>query len=100
PHTPALHSFPTRRSSDLTSAQTPPTPTLVPRPRITTGGVGTPSALDWQTRYDQAAGKRSSGKTKAWIGLALGGAGVPLWILGNRSEEHTSELQSLAYLVC
>src|SRR2546425_3763430 len=30
---------------------------------------------------------------------ARGRHGAPTWIL-NRSEEHTSELQSLAYLVC
>src|SRR5205823_10360680 len=27
-------------------------------------------------------------------------AGPRLWLRGRRSEEHTSELQSLAYLVC
>src|SRR2546425_4702954 len=25
---------------------------------------------------------------------------IPVWVDANRSEEHTSELQSLAYLVC
>src|SRR3989441_7981417 len=35
-------------------------------------------------------------------GVALGGmaAGLAAGALGKRSEEHTSELQSLAYLVC
>src|SRR4029078_13747305 len=33
--------------------------------------------------------------------VALGGFGIiPPWVFAARSEEHTSELQSLAYLVC
>src|SRR2546425_3581274 len=39
------------------------------------------------------SGCRSPGRRRAWIGLH------PL-LDARRSEEHTSELQSLAYLVC
>src|SRR5437899_12882278 len=55
-----LHSFPTRRSSDLSPAATRPGDTAVPRPRL----VSRPRAAS------------------------------------ERSEEHTSELQSLRHVVC
>src|SRR5205823_14886669 len=61
-----LHSFPTRRSSDLSEV--------------------------------------AKNKLIGYPGLAVGGVGVIILLLflfmGARSEEHTSELQSLAYLVC
>src|SRR5687767_8607225 len=54
------------------------------------------------------AGKRVSltGGPYAYVGTAFGSyagfiSGLLLWMLSTfRSEEHTSELQSLAYLVC
>src|SRR5687767_6784464 len=66
-----LHSFPTRRSSDLSSKRM-----AAPKAR---GRSLRPSAMR----------RRSS-----WLRLAGGSR------CGTRSEEHTSELQSLAYLVC
>src|SRR5205823_12975745 len=38
--------------------------------------------------------------SQPWPRIAVVGAGAVGGILGHRSEEHTSELQSLAYLVC
>src|SRR5205823_13647227 len=86
PTPPALPSFPTRRSSDLRKNQHPASP----RARIS----------------------RSAGCALAAV-LLLCERGRPAWqresaLLRNqrkvtaltRSEEHTSELQSLAYLVC
>src|SRR5205823_13400556 len=66
-----LHSFPTRRSSDL--------PTLV---------------LDGRAYHllPGACGVVPVSVPHAWLGPSSGSA--------RRSEEHTSELQSLAYLVC
>src|SRR5205823_14992332 len=68
-----LHSFPTRRSSDL-DRQPGIESEMTPRPR----------AEDPQYR--------GSGKLHDKVALITGG--------DSRSEEHTSELQSLAYLVC
>src|SRR5205823_7106264 len=91
-----LHSFPTRRSSDLP-------------------GPGEPKPLDYVVAHLKIAEDKP-----VVIGAPLAGAG---WVAGNgccnpeiihrgsvlsvngalydaRSEEHTSELQSLAYLVC
>src|SRR5205823_7777771 len=68
----ALHSFPTRRSSDLGR------------------GVCVVRGL--------RAGNGRPGRDRTG-GAGGGGGGVPE-PAGHRSEEHTSELQSLAYLVC
>src|SRR5205823_14058783 len=91
-----LPSFPTRRSSDL----------------LMLAKFGTP---EQRSRWlpDLATGKRRSGiaLTEPQAGSDLQGItttarregdhfvvnGAKTWI---RSEEHTSELQSLAYLVC
>src|SRR5687767_15442933 len=35
-----------------------------------------------------------------WTNQVLLNIVIPLWLVEERSEEHTSELQSLAYLVC
>src|SRR5205823_12639156 len=89
---PTLHSFPTRRSSDLSSR----------------GGIASDGE---HTRSDAAtvpepggAPQRRHGRAGAPGGVrraGRAGAGA-LADLGDRarSEEHTSELQSLAYLVC
>src|SRR5205823_7663947 len=63
-----LHSFPTRRSSDLTKTFRSPS---------------------WGTRAAQCWSSRTSS-----IRIAAAPRGL------SRSEEHTSELQSLAYFVC
>src|SRR5205823_8246151 len=63
-------------------------------PESCAGGVGTCPVPDL------AARDLNSGSNKRlWYGMTRG---TPLNSLGgvNRSEEHTSELQSLAYLVC
>src|SRR5205823_14975628 len=97
PHPP---SFPTRRSSDLSSAQNPPTPAipnatiLHPRHRRaamrwTPGG----DSQDIEDRRDQGGG--GGGFQFGGMHIGIGGA---LVLLVLRSEEHTSELQSLAYL--
>src|SRR5687767_15301023 len=76
-----LHSFPTRRSSDLVAgrAEHRAGPGEIGRQRV---GLGASTSL------------RVIGRIPVAVGLDRG-AGQP-----ERSEEHTSELQSLAYLVC
>src|SRR5205823_13681913 len=73
-----LHSFPTRRSSDL-------------RRRLLRGSLALVSKTEREEcqraqRNDDA--QNETPWTRLWLRFA--------W----RSEEHTSELQSLAYLVC
>src|SRR5205823_13030414 len=91
-----LHSFPTRRSSDLPPAQWR---ALLRRQRFrqdqqAVEGIGEAQdrrCPERQPRIDvakQATQRRAQDKTGAE------GRADP------RSEEHTSELQSLAYLVC
>src|SRR5205823_14950867 len=74
-----LHSFPTRRSSDLD----------VPLRRPPCAPHGDPLRDD---RHGRRVGRRPQLLTSQQIRPALA--------RGRRSEEHTSELQSLAYLVC
>src|SRR5690606_42152857 len=83
----ALHSFPTRRSSDLV------TPTVLPV-------IGAITAFTLVTPIAQ------TGRNYA-IGGALLGIGLILYLITylyngavKRSEEHTSELQSRENLVC
>src|SRR5207247_10757738 len=75
-----LHSFPTRRSSDLSPSASAPCAT--PSPGATTS---------WTTSSDGS----SPGCRSSWVGGR--------WSRPNpfpRSEEHTSELQSRVDLVC
>src|SRR5687767_15720444 len=79
----ALHSFPTRRSSDLVS--------------VPADGSATVAIL--------RAGVREMIKPGAVATVGAEGCTPPPTVTGRavqprRSEEHTSELQSLAYLVC
>src|SRR5205823_13843179 len=86
PSHPTLHSFPTRRSSDLNCF-----PTSFPRatqPRLPSSWINSPSANICVAPGNTTAGKPISRATTAPC------ESEP------RSEEHTSELQSLAYLVC
>src|SRR5262249_56306444 len=90
-HLPDLPSFPTRRSSDLppTSADVPP---ACPRRREAPGMLRPPAALrtpgsGWKHRGFPACG--SALRSGSWGCLHR-----------ERSEEHTSELQSLTNLVC
>src|SRR5947209_14106530 len=77
-----LHSFPTRRSSDLSAC---------PVPRDPSGSSDRP----W-------AGRSGSRPGLAWAASSwaehLDSAAAGPWL--GRSEEHTSELQSRQYLVC
>src|SRR5205085_10100900 len=73
----ALHSFPTRRSSDLSSASC----------------GATPRGRDDEPR--RPAGRRRPGDRRAVRRLR-----APLAPGAQRSEEHTSELQSQSNLVC
>src|SRR5205823_14175424 len=81
-----LHSFPTRRSSDLTVR---PFPKRMPPP----------------IRSGRRGGLRPRVRPRQQVALppvdahGLEGEGLVLGV-DARSEEHTSELQSLAYLVC
>src|SRR5690606_41849483 len=79
-----LHSFPTRRSSDL----------------LTRMSIGRPSPTSWSTKAEtESSEDRSSGRVVTFApGTSLrmrSAAFSPL-----RSEEHTSELQSRENLVC
>src|SRR5687767_15318236 len=79
-----FHSFPTRRSSDLDPRRCRTT-TWRPRSAACSGGVSSTSA---------STSKRSGRRPRdyrSWLSMRS---------LPPRSEEHTSELQSLAYLVC
>src|SRR5205823_14508899 len=95
----ALHSFPTRRSSDLKSCTARSRP-----PRYT--GLHCPS---WLLCSNRSAGKESFITHSLRPGGSIQGrkvrrvsplSGGSFMITNPRSEEHTSELQSLAYLVC
>src|SRR2546425_5891869 len=73
----------------------PPRSTLFPYTTLFRSGI---VALWGSQRSVESARKSAS----SWASSAAGSAGVigrPIGI-GPRSEEHTSELQSLAYLVC
>src|SRR5205823_13510288 len=86
PHAPPrdLHSFPTRRSSDLTRSDRDE--------REHAHGLH-PSKARATTRRPWIRSLRARDRA---AGSHCGGSTVDAW----RSEEHTSELQSLAYLVC
>src|SRR5205823_12551076 len=94
---PHLHSFPTRRSSDLrwsnrlSAPARPRTWKLAPSlcvPRINTRGHVLAVMLAYLVRRELS---------RAWAALDVT---VEEGLQQLRSEEHTSELQSLAYLVC
>src|SRR5205814_8826307 len=87
-----LHSFPTRRSSDLRqskrrSARIPETRCRRRRRRRLSDAVG---ACAW---HRNSVNTRSARKRHRGSGCRCGGS-------QGRSEEHTSELQSLRHLVC
>src|SRR5205823_14674455 len=94
PHTPHLHSFPTRRSSDLANR-----------------GYGMP-VLQLSTTGRKSGKRRTTmltspvqdGDRMVLVASNGGDDRHTNWYLNlrddPRSEEHTSELQSLAYLVC
>src|SRR5205823_13608718 len=77
-----LHSFPTRRSSDLAANL------------AFWGALGL--ITDGETRLFGCAIALVLAAFCAWLGFRRGEEAFVIY----RSEEHTSELQSLAYLVC
>src|SRR5205814_4637494 len=81
PPTTAIYTlFPTRRSSDLASGP---------------GRATTRTSPRWRSASPRSHAARSSSRKAASESEALG-----LSRAGRRSEEHTSELQSLRHLVC
>src|SRR5205823_10456799 len=95
----ALHSFPTRRSSDLVAVLgTPRVVALAEAATIAAlaGAVGDhETTVGSRVELDHLAPSPVGARVRAEAVLD-GVAGRRL----SRSEEHTSELQSLAYLVC
>src|SRR5205823_10455191 len=89
-----LHSFPTRRSSDLGEPGTPETT----RPFLPAEAITVDAALRAFT-----AGVAYVNHEEDVAGSLERGLLADIAVLSQdlyRSEEHTSELQSLAYLVC
>src|SRR5205823_13860683 len=90
-----LHSFPTRRSSDLNA--------VMPGLMATAMTVDVPQAVSDALLGSVPLGRAAStADVAATVRFLLGAesaylSGVEIAV---RSEEHTSELQSLAYLVC
>src|SRR5699024_12339287 len=89
PAHPALHSFPTRRSSDLTVVSEPPD--RRERPAVTTTGE-TPTSPPSRAGAGAAAKAAEIARTER--------PRILLTAVLGRSEEHTSELQSRFDLVC
>src|SRR5439155_21931134 len=85
-----LHSFPTRRSSDLAASK-------LADEAYARSWANTPGLESVGLRYFNVFGPRQDPKGPY-------AAVIPLWILSRaehiRSEEHTSELQSRGQLVC
>src|SRR5262249_60553559 len=99
-HPRALHSFPTRRSSDL-STLFPHVATCVDdlcviRSMVADNINHTGASLQMNTG-EQAFSRPSLG---SWLVYGLGSENRSLPGFVVRSEEHTSELQSLTNLVC
>src|SRR5205085_12671475 len=93
---PHLHSFPTRRSSDLTSCPSAVTSSAKMSAGAKPSSVARPSA-------SVTVARRSSSLSGGLGALRLSAARrtrAPLQGLPSRSEEHTSELQSQSNLVC
>src|SRR5439155_12389893 len=98
-HHPDLHSFPTRRSSDLS-------------PRIAARGAVTKTlsahfSPTFLTRKREHRAKSAAGvwyRARHWRRSAPDSGRTVRWNLvhfvASRSEEHTSELQSRGHLVC
>src|SRR5205823_11981734 len=90
-----LPSFPTRRSSDLVAHGDVPNPKPAPDGLLAIArwtGVLPAQVLFVGDRVEDILAAKAAGAI----------SGLALWSRGDhrRSEEHTSELQSLAYLVC
>src|SRR5205823_8925758 len=96
----ALHSFPTRRSSDLASV------TILDSTKAQDGLIGSVRRVKIQAaklelkegRLIEGPGQMLEITTYDLKGNRIENVSYPG--PSSRSEEHTSELQSLAYLVC
>src|SRR5205823_14738196 len=95
-----LHSFPTRRSSDLEKSGKPY------EGAVALGCVIRGDTIHFEiVSHESARGLMEISRTR---GVPIGNGILTVdndaqaWMRArvNRSEEHTSELQSLAYLVC
>src|SRR5690606_40981225 len=91
-HPPLLHSFPTRRSSDLTVSSALPRNATCLRPRSRTSATSRSCAPATTTRLGRRSPCRTTGPSPA--------RSSPTAPTAARSEEHTSELQSRENLVC
>src|SRR5207248_7539040 len=87
-----LHSFPTRRSSDLRPPE--------PRPRSYRSSGPAPSPGRRSTATRRAPPTRSPSRRDALRTAQRRGYGGERFEVRRRSEEHTSELQSPYDLVC
>src|SRR5207249_12238043 len=97
PATPrALHSFPTRRSSDLGVGGTKDGPT--PKPAPATPGRGEPPKEE-RSPEPRATAKATDEDVADRVVAVVNNDAITLGEL-QRSEEHTSELQSRFDLVC
>src|SRR5205823_12534956 len=94
------HSFPTRRSSDLGIAiaiwPRVHRAAAYPVRRLQLPGPEHPRPFGPEIPLIIVGGTASGERRRAEVG----GRRLPRRDRGGRSEEHTSELQSLAYLVC
>src|SRR5690606_42049852 len=94
-----LHSFPTRRSSDLTGTELDGTPYVFTP--LQSGNVIV-TDIPARVRYPITEATTNIGSLAEAV-QNMGGSDeidVKLWWDVNRSEEHTSELQSRENLVC
>src|SRR5206468_12553191 len=90
---PDLHSFPTRRSSDLRIPYILLGTTMPSRPRFT--------VMTWASAAASTDGILFAGKNSRKRILLEPAAAASIWErCAPRSEEHTSELQSRSDLVC
>src|SRR5205823_14839934 len=94
-----LHSFPTRRSSDLLASSARPIFERPGRLRRLASSYSSCRVFGWvdpvRLRFATAAACLPSA-----VRVFFGMLAIVRFDFDARSEEHTSELQSLAYLVC
>src|SRR5262249_56684212 len=86
---PDLRSFPTRRSSDLSAAQTSTESPTLPTTKRSPGARSARATSKAGHSLVRPSARSTIARAKATSGAAC-----------SRSEEHTSELQSLTNLVC
>src|SRR5205823_14471094 len=99
PHPQDPHSFPTRRSSDLSAHKVHVTINLAPGASERDLQLPVWNAL-YQVRDFSQYVNWVKAKNREGTALPIRLLDKSRWRVSGRSEEHTSELQSLAYLVC